>query len=383
MMEARFVNARIVTRDAVVHGGVVIADRQIAAVEQGLAVTADSMDLEGDFLIPGLIDIHTDNLERHYEPRSGVHWDALGAVLAHDSQMAGAGITTVFDSLSLHGHRKSIDRTTALMPMLTNLEAAQEEGILRAEHFLHLRCEVSNSELLPTLERHLDDPALKLLSLMDHTPGQRQYRNIDIEEMRRRAAHRGREGQNIEEMVAGWLKGETAEHVSENWSAVARIARERGVPLATHDDENEDHIRQAKQDGAVISEFPVSLEAAAEARQQGLAVFMGAPNLIRGGSHSGNVSVAEVISAGYLTGLASDYIPMSMLRAAFRLTEAPFLMSLPDAIAMITSAPAQATGLSDRGDIVAGKRADMVRIFLSQDGWPVVRGVWREGRRVA
>jgi alpha-D-ribose 1-methylphosphonate 5-triphosphate diphosphatase len=218
---------------------------------------------------------------------------------------------------------------------------------------------------------------------MDHTPGQRQYRNIDVEEMRRRAAHRGKEGQEIEEVVAGWLKGETADHVSENWSAVARIARERGVPLATHDDENADQVCQAKQDGAVICEFPVTLEAAAEARRRGLDVFMGAPNLIRGGSHSGNISVAEVVSAGYLTGLASDYIPMSMLRAAFRLTEAPFLMSLPDSIAMITTAPARATGLNDRGDIVAGKRADLVRAFLSQDGWPVVRGVWREGRRVA
>jgi len=383
MTDARFVNARVVTRDAVIHGGVVIADGRIAAVGQGLAATAGGTDCEGDFLIPGLIDIHTDNLERHYEPRSGVHWDALGAVLAHDAQMTGAGITTVFDSLSLHGHRKSIDRTAALMPMLTSLEAAQEEGILRAQHFLHLRCEVSNAELLPTLERHLDDPALRLLSLMDHTPGQRQYRNIDVEEMRRRAVHRGGEGQDIEEVVAGWLKGETAEHVPENWSAVAAIARARGVPLATHDDENADQVRQARQDGAVICEFPVTLEAAEEARRQGLAVFMGAPNLIRGGSHSGNVSVAEVVSAGYLTGLASDYIPMSMLRAAFRLTEAPFLLPLPDAIAMITAAPAEATGLDDRGEIMVGKRADMVRVFLSQDGWPVVRGVWREGRRVA
>lgn len=383
MTEIRFANGRIVTPDAVIDGGLVVADGQITAVEPGLQRGADALDLEGDFLIPGLIDIHTDNLERHYEPRSGVHWDALGAVIAHDAQMASAGITTVFDSLSLHGHRKSIDRQAALVPMLSSLEAAQDEGILRAQHFLHLRCEVSNAELLPTLERYLDDPALKLLSLMDHTPGQRQYRNIDVEEMRRRAAHRRREGEDIDELVESWLRGETAAHASDNWAAVARIARERGVPLATHDDENEDQVREAKGAGAVISEFPVSLAAAAEAQLQGLAVFMGAPNLIRGGSHSGNVSVAEVVSAGHLTGLASDYIPVSMLRAAFRLTEAPFLMSLPAAIAMVTAAPAQATGLTDRGEIAVGLRADLVRVALSQDGWPIIRGVWREGRRVA
>jgi len=383
MSETLFVNARVVTPGAVIDGGVSVSGGRIAAVGQVLAADGQVEDMGGDFLIPGLIDIHTDNLERHYEPRKDVHWDALGAVLAHDSQMAGAGITTVFDSLSLHGHRKSIDRATALIPMLTSLQTAQEEGILRAQHFLHLRCEVSNEALLPTLERHLDDPLLRLLSLMDHTPGQRQYRSLDIEELRQRAMNRGKEGDQIDEVIEGWLAQKVDEHVEANWQAVAAIARARGLPLATHDDELEEHVVKAKADGAVLSEFPVTIEAAREARRQGLAVFMGAPNLIRGGSHSGNVSVAEVVTAGCLDGLASDYVPMSMLRAAFRLTEAPFLTPLPEAIAVVTAAPARVTGLTDRGEIVAGKRADLVRVSLSQDGWPVVRGVWREGRRVS
>lgn len=383
MTEIRFVNARVVTPDAVVKGGVVAVDGQIAAVEPSLAATGDAVDLDGDFLIPGLIDIHTDNLERHYEPRKDVRWDALGAVLAHDSQMVGAGITTVFDSLSLHGHRKSIDRATALMPMITSLQAAHEEKILRADHFLHLRCEVRNPNLVPTLETYLDNPLLKLLSVMDHTPGQRQYRNLDVDEIRQRAIALGHTGQEIEDTVESWRNGQTAECAPDNWRAVVAIARERGLPLATHDDENEEHVRQAKADGAAISEFPVTIEAAAEARRQNLAVFMGAPNLIRGGSHSGNVSAAEVASAGNLDGLASDYVPMSMLRAAFRLTEAPFLMPLPAAIAMVTATPARVTGLDDRGEVAMGKRADLVRVALSQDGWPVVRGVWRESQRVA
>jgi alpha-D-ribose 1-methylphosphonate 5-triphosphate diphosphatase len=383
MAEQRFTNGRVVAGAAVIDGGVVVAGGRIAAVDASLGAGPGTLDLEGDFLIPGLVDIHTDNLERHYEPRPGARWDSLGAVLAHDAQMAAAGITTVFDSLSLHGHRNSIDRGAALVPMLSALEAAQGEGILRAEHFLHLRCEVSNAELMETLELYLDDPHLRLLSLMDHTPGQRQYRNIDVEEMRRRAVHRAEEGDTVDDMVAGWLRGETAGHAPANWAAVARIARERGLPLATHDDENAEQIAIARRDGAAISEFPVTLEAAAEARRHGLAVFMGAPNLIRGGSHSGNVSAAEVVAAGYLTGFASDYIPMSMLRAAFRLAEPPFGLPLAAAIATVTSAPAAATGLSDRGEIAAGKRADLVRVSLSRNGWPVVRGVWREGRRIS
>ncbi|MGJ3647899.1 alpha-D-ribose 1-methylphosphonate 5-triphosphate diphosphatase [Sphingomonas sp. GlSt437] len=383
MTEIRFVNAAVVTPDAVNNGGVIISGGRIASVEPSLGPHGETIDLEGDYLIPGLIDIHTDNLERHYEPRPDVRWDALGAVLAHDGQMACAGITTVFDSIALHGHEKSIDRSTALMPMVSSLQAASEENILRAEHFLHLRCEVRNPKLIPTLEMHLDNPLLKLLSVMDHTPGQRQYRNLDAAEIRRRALAMGHAATDVEDVVDGWRNRQTSEMATDNWRAVVDIARERGLPLATHDDENEDHIRQADEDGALISEFPVTIEAAIEARRRGIAVFMGAPNLIRGGSHSGNVSAAEIVTAGALDGFASDYIPMSMLRAAFRLTEAPFMLPLPAAIATVTAAPARVTKLDDRGEIAPGKRADLVRVALSEDGWPVVHGVWREGRRVA
>ncbi|MGL4301962.1 MAG: alpha-D-ribose 1-methylphosphonate 5-triphosphate diphosphatase, partial [Sphingomonas sp.] len=372
MTETRFVNAQVVTPDTVVHGGVVVRDGAVHAVEASLGDVGVSVDLAGDYLIPGLIDIHTDNLERHYEPRPGVRWDALGAVLAHDGQMACAGITTVFDSIALHGHEKSIDRSTALLPMVSSLQAASEENILRADHFLHLRCEVRNAALIPTLEMHLDNPLLKLLSVMDHTPGQRQYRNLDPAEIRRRAMAMGHADTEVEDVVAGWQNREASEISTANWRAVVAIARARNLPMATHDDENEDHIRQAFDDGAVISEFPVTIDAALEARRRGLAVFMGAPNLVRGGSHSGNVSAAEIVSAGALDGFASDYIPMSMLRAAFRLTEAPFKLPLPAAIATVTAVPAQVTKLDDRGEISPGKRADLVRVGLSEDGWPVV-----------
>jgi alpha-D-ribose 1-methylphosphonate 5-triphosphate diphosphatase len=382
MTETRFINARVVTPDAVIDAGLVVAEGQIVGIEPNLAKSAGAIDLRGDLLIPGLIDIHTDNLERHFEPRPGVRWDSLGAVLAHDSQMVGAGITTVFDSLSLHGHRKGFDRTAALSPMIASLNAAREENILRADHFLHLRCEVRDPELLRALETYLDDPLLKLLSLMDHSPGQRQYRNLGEEETRQHAIDIGNTGEDIETTIASWRQRIPDACTQDNWRAVVEIAHERGLPLATHDDEQVEHVHQAKRDGAVISEFPVTIEAAAEAVRQNLAVFMGAPNLIRGGSHSGNVSVAEVASAGYLHGLASDYVPMSLLRAAFRLTEAPFLMPLPVAIATVTATPARVTGLVDRGEIAVGKRADLVRVALSQDGWPVVRGVWHQGRRV-
>ncbi|MEO7465419.1 MAG: alpha-D-ribose 1-methylphosphonate 5-triphosphate diphosphatase [Sphingobium limneticum] len=383
MIEQHFVNARVVTRETDFHGGVVVVDGRISVVEPDLVAAPGALDMEGDFLIPGLVDLHTDNLERHYEPRPGVTLDAIGAVLAHDGMMATAGITTVFDSLSLHGDRKGFDRGAALAPMLSALNAAREEGILRADHQLHLRCEVTNPGLLKLLEPQLDNPLLRLLSIMDHTPGQRQWRNMSPADMRKMALSYGASEQEIDQHMIERLSERAADAAHANREAVAAIAREYRIPLATHDDESIEHVADAVAIGAVIAEFPVTLEAAAEARRRGMAVLMGAPNLIRGGSHSNNVSAAEVAKAGYLDGLTSDYAPISSLRAAFCLTELPFGMPLAAAVATVSATPAEIVGLTDRGVIASGRRADLVRVMRSKGGWPVVRGVWREGRRVA
>jgi alpha-D-ribose 1-methylphosphonate 5-triphosphate diphosphatase len=383
MQETRFANARVVTRDADFTGGIVVADGHIVAAEPNLAVASATEDCEGDFLIPGLIDIHTDNLERHYSPRPGTHSHPLVAVLAHDGQMASAGITTIFDSLSLHGEKHGLDRDAALKPMISGVVHASEENILRADHYLHLRCEVTNAKLIETLEPHLDNPLLKLLSVMDHTPGQRQYRNFGVQELRPMLVADGRSEREIEDIIAEWQSVQLVDKVIANRAAVIAAAREYHIPLASHDDETAEQVVEAAADGVSISEFPVTIEAAEEARRQGVAVFMGAPNLVRGGSHTGNISASDVALAGCLDGMASDYVPISMLRAAFQLTAAPFDMSLSAAIATVTLTPARSVGLLDRGEIAPGKRADLVRVGLSRDGWPIVRGVWRKGRRVA
>jgi alpha-D-ribose 1-methylphosphonate 5-triphosphate diphosphatase len=381
--ELRFVNARVVTSNEVITGGVVVSNGRIRAVDTAPHTTGAVEDVEGDFLIPGLIDIHTDNLERHYQPRPGAHWDPLGAALAHDGQMASAGVTTVFDSLSLHGLKDGLDRSAALRPMIDGVERAGSEGLLRAQHFLHLRCEVTNPHLVTVLNSLIDEPALKLLSVMDHSPGQRQMRHLTPESLRQMLREDGRTEAEIEEIASSYLGGQVAAMVGSNRKAVIDIAAARNLPLASHDDESPEHVIEAAAEGATISEFPVSVEAAREARARGLSVFMGAPNLVRGSSHSGNVSARDIAAAGLLDGLASDYVPLSMLRAAFLLTEAPFNFEMSAAIATVTLAPAKAVRLDDRGEIAAGKRADLVRVARSREGWPIVRGVWREGRRVA
>jgi len=380
MTEVRIFSDKVVTPSGQIAAELVLSGDVIAAVTPSRAPSADALDWRGDFVIPGLVDIHTDNLEKHYQPRPGALWDAYGAALAHDGQCVTAGITTVFDSLSLHGRKDGLDRKDALGPMIDAMDRAQADGALRADHLLHLRCEVTNPELLTLLEPHADNPRLRLLSLMDHTPGQRQTANV--ERLQERMAASGRSPEEIEEVLARRHAGRDPARPDERRRKVVAFAREYGLPLAAHDDETLEHVEEAQDDGCAIAEFPVTLAAARRARELGMAVAMGAPNFVRGGSHSGNLSARESAEAGVLDILASDYVPLSMLRAAFMLMDETG-WSPEDAVATVTRGPARAVGLTDRGEIAVGQQADLVRVSRRSDGWPIPLEVWRLGRRVA
>lgn len=379
-MEQRIFSSHIVTPDGLVAGEAILRDGQILAVEGRTSAGASALDWGSDWLIPGLVDIHTDNLEKHYQPRPGALWDSYGAALAHDGQCAAAGITTVLDSLSLHGRKDGLDRKDALGPMIGGIDAAQADGALRAEHLLHLRCEVTNPELLSLLEPHVDNPRLKLLSVMDHTPGQRQTANVAGLQARMVAA--GRSEDEISEMIATRHAGRDPSVSQANRSKVVAIAREYGVPICAHDDATLDHVDEAHDDGCVIAEFPVTLEAARRARSHGMYICMGGPNFVRGSSHSGNLSARECAEHDLLDILASDYVPLSMLRSAFMLID-DFGWTPQKALSTVAAGPARSLGLTDRGEIAPGQRADLVRVSRRSGGWPVPAEVWREGRRVA
>ncbi len=379
--EIRVFSHNIVTPSGLVAGEMIARDGVIQGIERRDSASDRSADWGHDHLIPGLVDIHTDNLEKHFQPRPGALWDPVGAAIAHDAQCAGAGVTTVFDSLSLHGRKEGLDRKDALGPMIAGVDTAADEGLLRAEHFLHLRCEVTNPELLELLDPQLNNPRLRLLSVMDHTPGQRQTTNID--RFRERLVTGGKDSAEIQESLAQRTAWRDQSAAPRNRSSVIEIARKYAIPLASHDDATVDHVDEAHENGAIIAEFPVSMEAAVRAREVGMMIFMGGPNFVRGASHSGNLSARECAAAGLLDGITSDYIPLSMLRSAFMLAAAPFNWAIQDAIATVARTPALACGLTDRGDIAAGQRADFLRIRRASDGWPAPREVWREGRRVA
>jgi alpha-D-ribose 1-methylphosphonate 5-triphosphate diphosphatase len=380
-MKTKFFSRQIVTPDGTISGHVVVCGATIVAVEPGPNAAPTALDFGDDLLIAGLVDIHTDNLEKHYQPRPGALWDAVGASLAHDGQCITAGITTVFDSLALHGQKDGLDRKDALRPMIAAMDRAGREGLLRGEHLLHLRCEVTNPELLALLELHVDNPRLRLLSMMDHTPGQRQTVNLD--RLKERMRKGGASADDLETMLAGQTAWRDHDAAPRNRAGVVALAARHGIPLMSHDDESVEHVEESNDDGCVAAEFPVSLVAARRARELGLMNVMGGPNFVRGGSHSGNLSARDCAAEGLLDILSSDYVPLSMLRAAFQLTEAPFGWSLVDALATVTVNPARIAGLTDRGLIAPGQRADIVQVHLARDGWPVPRAVWVKGARVA
>jgi alpha-D-ribose 1-methylphosphonate 5-triphosphate diphosphatase len=374
-----FTNARIVTPDDVFLGSVAVEDGVIAAVEPGPQPVRSALDLEGDYLVPGVVELHTDVLERHAIPRPGVQWPELPAVLAYDAQLVGAGITTVFDSLAIGYLVDTGQRPHDPRSLVEAIRIARAAGLLRADHYLHMRCEVSTALVVQDFTPFADDPMVRLVSLMDHAPGQRQF--VDVAKYRE--YNQGRYGltdAQLDALVERRLE-ERGRYAEEHRAAITALCRKHGLPVASHDDATVAHVDEAMQAGAAIAEFPTTLEAARAAHEYGLAVLAGAPNLVRGQSHSGNVPAAELAARGWLDVLSSDYVPASVLHGAF-LLHVRHGLSLPGAIATVSVTPARRVGLEDRGAVAVGQRADLVRVRRADDV-VVVRGVWSQGERVA
>jgi len=371
-------NATIVLPDEFVHGSLVVAQDRIAEVQPGQSAAPGAIDFDGDFLLPGAIDLHTDNLERQVEPRSNARWPSRSAFLAHDAQCAAAGITTVLDALCLGDLGFDENRHRTCTDGIADLDALAPSGLLKCHHLLHLRCELPAIGLPDLVERFAAHPALAMVSLMDHTPGTGQYG--DLARYRAMRARDGEPPAETDRRIAQLLAQRDAVRTPNRKALLARL-RGGGITIASHDDRTADEVRENLADGITVSEFPVTQAAAAAARRGGMAIIGGAPNLVRGGSHSGNVAARDLLCAGLLDALASDYVPASLIHAAFIAADTGGL-ALPHAIRLVTSAPAEMIGLADRGRIAAGLRADFVRVRL-HDGIPVVREVFRAGRRVA
>ncbi len=379
LTEQVLTNAKIVLKDQVIHGSIHVQHGHIVAIDAGISQLPHAQDMGGDYVIPGLVELHTDNLEKFMTPRPKVNWPTLSAMLSHDGQVASAGITTVFDALSIGDISPKGDRMANLAPMLDALSHAQKEGLTRVDHKIHLRCEVAHPDTLATFQSCVRNAQVGLVSLMDHSPGQRQFQQLE----QYRIYYQGKYGLSLAQMEA-FEQNQIANaqaYSHKHRLAIAEQCRDQQVVMASHDDATSEHVAESHQLGMSIAEFPTSFEAAQHSTEKGLRVLMGAPNIVRGGSHSGNIAASSLATDGLLDILSSDYYPNSLLHAAFLLTDDAIGFDLPKAIRTISYNPAQAVNLTDRGELAAGKLADMVQVSLHGQQ-PIVRKVWKEGVRV-
>lgn len=371
-------NAQLVLPDRVALGAITIQQGVIAEITEGDAVPSGALDCGGDLVLPGLVELHTDNVERHIEPRPGVDWPHLPALLAHDAELASTGITTVFDAMRVGSiHSGNAGYGDYARTLADEMLAARADGMFKISHFLHLRAEICSETLLEELAALGPEDRIGIVSLMDHTPGQRQFR--DLTALKTYVSKkRGMTDAEFADHVQSLLALQERLGAKHEAGAVAEAGR-LGSVLASHDDTTAEHVATSAANGVGFAEFPTTVEAAQACRDHGIAVMMGAPNLIRGGSHSGNVAAEDLAQRGLLDIVSSDYVPAALLQSAFRLAQV--WDDLPRAVATVSRNPAQAAKLSDRGALVPGLRGDVLWVGQIRQT-PLLRGVWSLGNRV-
>lgn len=368
-------NAQLILSDRVQSGTLVLSDGCIKVVDGQNYSGLQGVDCEQDFLMPGLIEMHTDNLEKYCVPRPGIFWPSMSAALiAHDNQIFNAGITTVLDAVALGFTDETNYRTRILDTSVEAVKNAKKKGLVRADHFMHFRCELPSESVVDSFSSYANNRMLRLVSVMDHTPGQRQWSDLS----KWRTYHRDKKWTEADAQAEIDRRTELQESYGErNRREILSICKEVGVPAASHDDTLPEHCTEGHREGINISEFPTTLQAARKARELGMSIIMGAPNMVRGESHSGNISSHELAEKDMLDGFSSDYMPISLLHSAFILHQR-FGTPLPAAISTVTSNIASMVRLDDRGVLEVGKKADILRVRL-EDGLPVVKAIWKDG----
>ncbi|MEX3856809.1 alpha-D-ribose 1-methylphosphonate 5-triphosphate diphosphatase [Paraburkholderia sp. BR10923] len=369
-------NATVVLADEVRERlAVLIEDGKIAALDPEHTAGATVVDLQEHTLIPGMIDLHCDSLEKEVEPRPGVYFPIDFACAQADKRNASAGITTVFHALSFANREFGVRNNETAAELGRSIHAWQAHALI--DNRFHARFEVTDGTAPPVLSSLMDEGVIDLISFMDHSPGQGQFR--DVESFRKYLANAYKaDDATLDEIMK--QKAEAARGAIERMQQLAALARAKGVAIASHDDDSAAKVDVVRDLGATISEFPINLETAQAARSSGIATLFGAPNILRGKSQSGNMRALDAVLAGVADCLCGDYSPASLLPATFKLPEVADV-SLAHAVALVTRNPARAAGLNDRGEIAVGQRADLVAVQRI-GGLPHADQVWSRGKLV-
>ncbi|MDL2404556.1 alpha-D-ribose 1-methylphosphonate 5-triphosphate diphosphatase [Rhizobium calliandrae] len=371
-------NFSLVLPDEVVdQGSVRIEDGVIAEIRPEL-VEGATFDGGGRLLMPGFVDLHGDMIEREIAPRPNATMPVDFGIHELDKKLAAAGVTTAYAAVSfatesVYGHVRSLETTSAVIKGINSLR-----DHLLIDHRVHARYEITNVGAAPTLERLLEDGFVDMVSLTDHTPGQGQYNNIEAY-LLSMSERRGITREAAQEVLARRIALRQDPDIDRKLRDVIRLSLKHKLSLASHDDDNAEKVAEMFDLGVTISEFPVTLPAAEEARRRGLWTLMGAPNALRGQSMSGNLSALDAAGAGLLGIIAADYHPAAFVPAIFKIADV-VSGGLPAAVAMATAGAARAAGLRDRGEIAVGQKADLVAV--EHGAVHRIRATFRNGRIV-
>lgn len=378
MKEKVYTNYRLQLPNQEVIGTLVVKNGIITDIQPGRVSHGE--DGEGNYLIPGFIELHTDNLERCMSPRPGIRWPLEAAAVYHDRDLASAGVTTVCDAISIGDIAPNSPRLKDFAPMIDTINQGLRRESFSVDHRIHLRCELSYEKVYEIIENFIDNPLLSLISLMDHTPGQRQFIRLDKFKEYYMGKH-GVKADQIDYFIQYRLQQQQI-YADKNRQMLVELCQAKGISLASHDDATIEHVEEAVKNKIVLSEFPTTVEAAKAAHNRGLQVLMGSPNLVLGGSHSGNVSAMDLVLLDLVDVISSDYAPQSLLQSIFLIAEKTG-KPIYETMRLITSNPAKVIQLDhDRGSLEVGKRADFITVI--DDGVvPRITSVFSKGRRVA
>jgi alpha-D-ribose 1-methylphosphonate 5-triphosphate diphosphatase len=354
-----------------------VEDGRIAEIKTGeIKSVRRKIDAQGRYLLPGLIDIHSDSIEKALEPRPNIFFPQNLVILEMDRLLAASGITTIFHSLSFAEGEIGVRSNRMAAEIISEIHRLAPDLRLRTK--AHARFELTDNGALPFLEELIQDRKIHLLSLMDHTPGQGQFRELTSFKNYFGAVYQKNE-EELEKIIQ--QKYSAQETLSATVDYIVSRCRSQGIPLASHDDDSRGKIEWLQERGIVISEFPVNLDAARAAKEKGIAVCLGAPNILRGNSQGKNLSGRKAIASGLGDILCSDYAPMTLVHSVFAIYRLD-LLPLHAAVNLVSLNPAQAVGLAgETGSIEPGKDADLTLVDLSKEV-PCLAKTWVKGREV-
>ncbi|MFN0073520.1 MAG: alpha-D-ribose 1-methylphosphonate 5-triphosphate diphosphatase [Chloroflexota bacterium] len=389
MTDLAIVNAMVVLDDQILDGGaVIVSEGRIAEVRDSSAFRCgalmDEFDAHGAYLIPGLVDLHNDGLEIEVRPRPHAELPLDLAFPTAERRLVGAGVTTEFHAISFLDQKKSNRTVNQAAQRARYIAQQQAAGGGAVQHHVLHRIDVWSPDYLDEVFASIDRLSVGYLSINDHTPGQGQFRDLEkyLELQYAYAATGGYAEPNLDE-IQSLIADRSAEtdELGQVYQRIATAARDKGIIIASHDDDAVEKVNLMYALGARIAEFPVTMEAARRARELGMAIVVGAPNIVRGGSQSGNLDAQAMFAAGLADIICADYHAPSLLPSAFRLVD-DGVLDLPTAIRAVTGNPARALGMDDRGVIRPGTLADLNLVRRWPSGIPQVEATFRRGQPV-